>query len=46
MGGKAGKDLRHLKADQHPSLDGYEEIHILTFTHKAIHGERLLDPKP
>ena len=26
MGGWAGIDLRHLMADQHPSLDGYEEI--------------------
>ena len=33
------------KADQHPSLDGYEEIHIVVFTLKASRGERLLDPK-
>ena len=38
-----GIDLRHLKADQHPRLDGNEEIHILIFTHKATRGERLLD---
>ena len=46
MGGGAGIDLRHLKADQRPSLDGYEEIHVLMFTHKGTRGERLPDPEP
>ena len=43
MGGRAGIDLRQIKADHHPSLDGYEEIHILVFTLKATRGECLLN---
>ena len=38
MGGREEIDLRHLKADQHPSLDGYEEVHILIFTLKEKRG--------
>ena len=46
MGGRAGTDVRFFKADQHPSLAGYEEIHILIFTLNATPAERLQDPKP
>ena len=46
MGGREGIDFGHFKADQHPSLDGYEEIHILIFTLNTTRGEHLLDPIP
>ena len=46
MGGRARIDVRHLKVDQQPSLDGCEYIHIWIFTLKATRGERLLDLSP
>ena len=52
MGGGAGIDLRHFKADQHPNLDEYEEIGESTscqletvLTEKGAQ-QSLLDLKP
>ena len=48
IGGRAGIDLRHSKADHDPSLDEYEEIVNPRAASLTEDGARqsLLDPKP
>ena len=48
MGGRAGVELRHLMADQHPSLDRFVEIDCQPETVLAEEGVRqnVLNPEP